>query len=199
MLSATITYAGGTTVPVTTSSSGSLLVKVINGVFAPDLPASIGTGETHNVTVTYTNTGSGIAYGINDPSTASSFTMNGGMCTSGPTVTCNGGPCGAFPVTLVSGGTIAVSCPFMATVPGPVIVSSTLTYAGGTTTATSTTPSTASIKVLAQVIRGYPTNSEPPGTYPITLGFYNSGTASIVGPAIIPIIIVTFTRCTGKL
>lgn len=168
-VTANLTYAGGmVSGPIETSALSTLLVQ---GSFAPGLPSSIGTGETHTVTAIYKNTGSGIAYNILDPSTATYLFATGGTCTGASTT------CGA---TLASGATCSVSCDFMATVPGTPTVSSSLAYAGGTTTAIFTS-STAAVLVDPVVVIGLPAAAVSGDSYPVTLGFTNNGPATVSG------------------
>jgi len=185
-LSATITYAGGTTDPATSPSSGpQLLVKVINNTFSPKLPATIGTGEVHPVTVTYTNTGTGTAYGIQDFASASNFTLSDGMCNAGPTESCSG-----FPITLASGATCSVSCNFQVNTTTAPVITSTATYAGGTTAPVTTTTS-ASPLVKASVLQGLPASTGAGTSYPVVFSFFNSGSASVSGASTSPLITVT--------
>ena len=70
----------------------------------------MGTGEQRSVVFTYTNTGTGTAYGIQDPSGNTSLVVSpNGSCVSGPTTTCG--------ATLAASASCTVNCLFEATSP----------------------------------------------------------------------------------
>ncbi|VVC76289.1 hypothetical protein AQUSIP_15980 [Aquicella siphonis] len=182
-LTASFNYAGGMNVaPTPTTSSGTILLKVNPAVWNPALPASIGTGEEHTIAITYTNTGTGTAYGITDPTAITSLNASGGTCTSATTSASCAGP---YPITLASGATCSIQCTFEATVAGTASASSSITYAAGTTTAVTTT-STASVKVTADTPIPLPSSTNTGITYPVTFTFYNGGTAAAQGAPTTP-------------
>jgi len=176
-VTATLTYAGGTVAP-TTTSTGSILVA---GIISPGLPASIGTGEQHEVAITYTNNGSGTAYGITDPTSTENLVASGGTCTTSSST------CGS---TLGAGSGCTVLCDFQTNVPGTSSVSSSLTYAGGTTPAVTTT-STATMKVITTTPSPLPSSSVMGDVYTVQFAFTNNGSASVSGASPTPPVVVS--------
>lgn len=184
-------YAGGTNqVPQTTTSTGTQLLLVLPSdtpVWSPALPATIGTGENHTIAITYTNTGTGTAYGILDPTDITHLNASGGTCSSPTTSASCTGP---YPVTLAAGATCSIQCTFEATVPGTVSASSTISYAGGTTPAV-TTSSSAAIEVTADTQIPLPTSTTTGIAYPVTFTFYNGGTGAAQGAPTTPPVTVS--------
>ncbi|MBX3709676.1 MAG: hypothetical protein KIT56_03915 [Gammaproteobacteria bacterium] len=197
---ASIHYAGGTVAAIPTTSTG---MRRITGVIAPGLPSSIGTGEIHPVVITYTNHGSGEAYGITNPTGFTSLTTIGGVCDGGASTTCG--------ATLGFGEQCDVTCDFMANAISPpsAEISSTLNYAGGTTAIVMTT-STASQKVEPSVFITVPPSTDTLTSYPIEIRYTNMGSVAVsatgmgnptitMSPAHPEIGVQTRTNCTGSL
>lgn len=172
------TYDGGT-LTTSTSSTCSMLVQVTpSGAWLPDLPATVGTGEPHTIAITYTNNGPGTIYGVTNPSVPGNLDFVNATCT--PAVSGTGCPT-TFPGTLASGLSCTVQCNnFSAINTGATSATSEFTYAGGTTSAVTTSASTASVTVVGTVAgTPLPVNTTNGVTYTLQFQFQNTGAFSI--------------------
>jgi len=191
-VTAVLNFPGGSTVPVTTSSSGPMLLvqgMITNGFPAYSPPSTMGTGEQHSVTFTYMNTGTGTAYFVTDPKgNTSLMPSTNGSCVGGVTGTCVAG-------TLAAGSSCTVICNFEAFQPVDSstvtsLISSTFTYAGGTTTLLATSAPT-SRNVVAGALVPFPTATKNTLSYPFTITFTNTGTSPVLGGTTNPVLTIS--------
>lgn len=177
-------------------------IQVTNTFASPtdDLPASIGTGEDHDVKFTFTNNGVGTAWNITDPETTFVTSANGSCVATSTTCT------GPFPSTLNAGDSCTAICRFRATTPGNSFVTQNFTYAGGVVPLTSTT-ATASQKVIGEVFSPSPFPSKIGVNVgqAVTFRFTNTGSTAVQGtpnititqPGSPPVWVLGANSCTG--
>lgn len=168
-----LVYAGGTATKDTTTVPGTIK---ITGSLITGLPANVVTSQTYPVLFTYTNNGPGTAYNIVDPTSIGNLITTNGTCSS-PTTTCgttlNGAP--------NPPNTCSVQCTFKASSTGAASVSSTLSYAGGTTSPAIVTSTTAVLAVVGSKPVDLPPSTTALTSYPITFAFKNISASSVTG------------------
>ncbi len=177
------TYAGGSNVAPTTAGPTNGTVLITNQVtqdFPGTCPTAIGAGEDHDIIFTFTNTGSGTAYGITTP--VANFMPSGGTCVATST-TCNP----PSPSTLASGANCTATCTFRATTTGNASVTDSFTYAGGTQVVPQTS---CTVPVTNNVVGSVPdplpakmgvNSTLSPTSESITFRFTNTGTTAVNG------------------